>query len=353
MPLKIEIWGPPLGPLTGGNLYDRILAETLRDLGHEVTVREFAGGGGEAREVGSRTDVILQDELLHREFLRLNAAWEGRRPRIIALVHHPMSSEPERGEAERRRLREEESAFLRSVDAVLAPSRASAAAARRLAGRPLPFAVAPPGRDRLAGAELPPLPGRDEIRARAAGPLEAAFVGNLIARKRLLELLEAVAAVPEWKVAVAGREDVDPEYAARARRRAGASDLQDRVTFLGALGPGRLAEILRESCLLAVPSTHEGFGIVYLEGFAFGLPALAAASGGAPEIVRDGETGWLVRASDSQDAAEQIATRLRFLASHRGRLTTMGLHAAERHRAHPTWRESAVAADRLFTQLTA
>ncbi len=349
MALKIEIWGPPLGPLTGGNLYDRILAETLRGQGHEVRVREFAGDGQEARKDGSWADVVLQDELLHREFLHRNTAWRGRRPRIIALVHHPMSSEPERGEAERRRLRKEERAYLRTVDAVLAPSRASATAARRLAGRPVPFAVAPPGRDRLAGAELPPLPGPDEVRARAVGPLRAAFVGNLIPRKRLLELLEAVAAVPEWTLAVAGREDIDREYATRAHHRASASDLRGRVTFHGALGPDRLATLLRASCLLAVPSTHEGFGIVYLEGFAFGLPALAAASGGATEIVSDGETGWLIRASDFIRATERIADCLRLLAADRDQLTTMALRAADRHRRHPTWRESATAADRLLT----
>ena len=160
MALRIELWGPPLAPLTGGNLYDRILVETLRDRGHEVTVREFAGDGSGTPAASARADVILQDELLHREFRQRNANWRGRRPRIVALVHHPQSSEPERGEAELARLRGEESAYLRTVDAVLSPSRASVDAARRLAGRRLPAAVVPPGRDRLAGAALPPFPAR-------------------------------------------------------------------------------------------------------------------------------------------------------------------------------------------------
>ncbi|MYG75088.1 MAG: hypothetical protein F4198_05840, partial [Acidobacteria bacterium] len=86
---RIELWGPPLAPLTGGNLYDRILVETLRNRGHEVTVREFAGDGPETCAASTRADVILQDGLLHREFRRRNAGWRGRRPRIVALVHHP------------------------------------------------------------------------------------------------------------------------------------------------------------------------------------------------------------------------------------------------------------------------
>lgn len=349
MALRIELWGPPLAPLTGGNLYDRTLVETLRSRGHAVTVREFTGNGPETPAGSGRADVIVQDELLHREFLRRNTTWRGRRPRIVALVHHPQSSEPERGEAELARLRGDERAYLRSVDGILSPSRASVDAARRLAGRRLPAAVVPPGRDRLAGAALPPRPGAGEIRARAAGPLRAAFVGNLIPRKRLPELLEAVAAVPEWTLAVAGREEVHADYASAVRRRAAASDLKSRVTFHGALGPEKLAPLLRKSCLLAVPSTHEGFGIVYLEGFAFGLPALAAASGGAAEIVSDGETGWLIREAEPKGASRRIAACLRTLAADRGRLAAMGLRAAERHRRHPTWAESAAAAENLFT----
>lgn len=351
MARRIELWGPPLGPLTGGNLYDRLLVETLRERGHEVRVREF--GGGEPEEApeespeGWPPHVVLQDELLHREFLRRNLGRKEPRPRIVALVHHPQSSEPERGEAERRRLREEEGAYLRTVDGVVSPSRASVEAARKLAGRDLPGVVAPPGRDRLAGAPLPALPGSEEIRARARGPLRAAFVANLIPRKRLLELLEGLAAVPEWTLSVAGREDFDPGYAALAHRRASRSDLAGRVRFLGPLGPAPLAGLLRESALLAVPSTHEGFGIVYLEGFAFGLPALAAASGGAAEIV-NGETGWPIRPLESGAAAAAIAGHLRLLAADRDRLAAMALRAAGRHRAHPSWDESAAGAEGLL-----
>ena len=347
--LRIEIWTPPLAERSGGNLYDGLLAAELGARGHRVRVVEF--GGGRVPPSRPSPEVVLQDELLHREFLARNRTLRRLpgRPRILALVHHLQSDEPERGAAERRRLREEEGAYLRSVDGVLAPSLATAGAALRLAGREMPTAVAPPGRDRLAGETFPaPLPGPDEIRARAAGPLRAAFLANLIPRKRLLELLDAVAAVPDWTLAVAGREDMDPAYAAEARRRAAAPGLAGRVRFLGALDRERLEALLRRSCLLAVPSTHEGFGIAYLEAFAFGLPALAAASGGAPEIVTDGVTGWLIPGGAPARTAERIADRLRLLAADRGRLAAMGLRAAERRRRHPTWAESAAAAERLF-----
>ena len=345
MTLRIEVWGPPLGPVTGGNIYDRMLVEGLRARGHDVTIREFDGRSGNAPDPPRTPDVVLQDELLHRTFLRKNLSWKRPRPRIVALVHHLQSSEPERGKAQLGRLRQVERAYLETVDGILSPSRASAEAARQLSGRPLPAAVVPPGRDRFAGAELPPLPAPDEISARASGPLTAAFVANLIPRKRLLEVLEAVATVPEWSLSIAGREDADPGYTDRARRRVAGADLRGRVTFQGVLGPEALAALLRKSCLLVVPSTHEGFGIVYLEGFAFGLPALAAASGGAPEVVSEGETGWLIRSPDGKGASERVAECLRLLAADRGRLATMGLRAAARHRTHPTWGQSSATAE--------
>ncbi len=353
--MRIEIWTPPLARLSGGNLYDQALAEGLKARGHQVRIREF-GTGAEPHPDFS-PQVVLQDELFHREFLARNRALVSERPRIVALVHHLMSDEPERSEAARRRLRQEEAAYLQSVDAVLAPSRATVRAARRLAGRKIEAAVAPPGRDRFAGSGPPPLldsegtreETREGIRARAEGPLRAVFLGNLIPRKRLLELLEAISRVPEWTLAVAGRFDLDPGYAARARFRARAPDLAGRVRFHGRLDAEQVATLLHRSCLTAVPSTHEGFGIAYLDGFAFGLPALAAASGGAPEIVSEGETGWLIPQAPPRETAILLAGHLETLRADRAKLAAMGIRADERYRAHPTWAESLEAVEDLLT----
>ncbi|MER6524431.1 glycosyltransferase family 4 protein [Streptomyces sp. NPDC001508] len=54
----------------------------------------------------------------------------------------------------------------------------------------------------------------------------------------------------------------------------------------------------------------EGLGIVYLEASATGLPVVAGDSGGAPDAVLDGETGWVVRGGDPNEAAERITTLL-------------------------------------------
>ena len=55
----------------------------------------------------------------------------------------------------------------------------------------------------------------------------------------------------------------------------------------------------------------EGLGIVYLEASATGLPVLAGDSGGAPDAVRDGETGYVVDGRDVHAVAERLITLLR------------------------------------------
>ncbi|MGW8376552.1 glycosyltransferase family 4 protein [Streptomyces sp. ODS28] len=55
----------------------------------------------------------------------------------------------------------------------------------------------------------------------------------------------------------------------------------------------------------------EGLGIVYLEASATGLPVVSGDSGGAPDAVLDGETGWVVRGGSAEEAAERVTALLR------------------------------------------
>ena len=64
--------------------------------------------------------------------------------------------------------------------------------------------------------------------------------------------------------------------------------------------------LLPQHHLLAVPSSYEGFGIVYLEGMHFGLPAIAGTDGAAKEIITHGQNGFLVRPGNPQALAHHI-----------------------------------------------
>jgi glycosyltransferase involved in cell wall biosynthesis len=88
----------------------------------------------------------------------------------------------------------------------------------------------------------------------------------------------------------------------RARRLGVAS----HVEFLGDCAPIRVAEVLARSHLFALPSRREAFGIAVLEARAAGLPVVACASGGIPEVVEHGRQGLL--ANTPQEFAGAIVT---------------------------------------------
>ena len=134
---------------------------------------------------------------------------------------------------------------------------------------------------------------------------------------------------------VVGRH-VDAAHVTSVQERVREHDLADRVQFAGRLPDGELAKTLRSSHVLAVPSRYEGFGIVYLEGMSFGLPALATRAGGATDIVTDGETGVLVDPDDSAAVAHELE---RF-ATDRDRLAEMGWAARRNYETHPDWEET-------------
>jgi glycosyltransferase involved in cell wall biosynthesis len=108
------------------------------------------------------------------------------------------------------------------------------------------------------------------------------------------------------------------------------------VDLLGTLASEELAGLLARSHLLAVPSSYEGFGIVYLEGMGFGLPASAPTAGGGREIINHGRDGFLVTPGDTAALARHLGD----LVADRGLLLKMSLAAQANFARHPTWEES-------------
>ncbi len=330
---------------SGGFLYDRMLVEALRRA--RVAVEVFAlpwrryvphltdnfRPGLERKVVEADLDLLLEDELCHPSLIRLNRRLgRGRRFPIIAIVHHLRSDEAHPAWI-LPAYRAIERAFFSSVDGLICNSRATLRAARALAGPGRPGIVVPPAGDHLGRG----LSSRAiAARARRAGPLRVLFLGNLIPRKGLLELTEALArlAPSSWRLTVVGDPKVDPRYAGRVRRTARRLGLDPRIRYTGALSPPRVVAELRRAEVLAVPSSHEGFGIAYLEGMAYGLPAIAAVHGGAGDLVRHGYNGYLVDPGEVPALAEVLAR----LAKDRDRLTRMSQAARRTFLRRPTWR---------------
>jgi len=199
----------------------------------------------------------------------------------------------------------------------------------------MPTLVAYPPTDRFGDA-LP-----DEIvraRAKQPRPLRLVFLGNLIPRKGLHTILQAMKVHPlDFLLDVIGSDGADPDYARRMHIMARENGLAKQVRFHGALPDSALIEILKSSQVLVVPSSYEGFGIVYLEGMAFDLPAIGRAVGAAAEIIDDSETGYLVKPDD----APMLAMYLTNLARNRELLARLSVQALARYRCQPAWELSA------------
>jgi len=132
-------------------------------------------------------------------------------------------------------------------------------------------------------------PAPIQVRAR----VQALFVGRLTRQKGLDVLLEALSRVPEIELSVAGMGEEEQAL----QRQAELLNLSGRVTFLGVCSdiPARM----HDADFLVLPSRWEGMPMIVLEALASGLPVLASAVDGIPEIVEDGIQGLLVAPEDT------------------------------------------------------
>ncbi|KQW52512.1 hypothetical protein ASC77_24355 [Nocardioides sp. Root1257] len=137
-------------------------------------------------------------------------------------------------------------------------------------------------------------PARFEMAVPAADGPSAVWVGVLGAVKRTDLLLDAVAAVPDLRLVVVG----DGPLRDRVERRSAAPDLADRVELTGWVDDP--AARLARADVYVLTSDAENCPLSLLEAMATGLPVVATAVGGVPEVVRDGVDGLLCPAGDGR-----------------------------------------------------
>jgi phosphatidylinositol alpha-1,6-mannosyltransferase len=167
----------------------------------------------------------------------------------------------------------------------------------------------------LAFAPVDELPVAPQLTADAPdlGPMAVLLVGRMDAGERYKghdELLEVwprvVAARPEARLVFAG----DGDDRARLLAKAAALGVAARVTFTGFLPTEGLTRLYNRAAVFAMPSRGEGFGLVYLEAMAHGLPCIGSTHDAAREVIDDGETGFLVDQADGRALADRIAQLL-------------------------------------------
>ena len=195
--------------------------------------------------------------------------------------------------------------MLRSADAVIAVSHATAQDAVRLYGveeeRLRVIHEGVEARFRPAGAD-------DVARVRAAYGLPERYllhVGTIEPRKNLLALLEAYRMLRSQGVdcplVLVGRRGWLSESFFAARREAG---LERHVRVLGAVADGDLVALYSGAAAFVFPSLYEGFGLPVLEAMACGAPVVCADNSSLPEVA--GDAALLVPATDAAGLAAAV-----------------------------------------------
>jgi glycosyltransferase involved in cell wall biosynthesis len=282
------------GRLTGGYLYNDRVLTALREGGVAVEEIVPCGVSPEEQETAApklglvlnsrRFDVIVVDALARIVSASWLDRWRGERP-VVAMVHElPSVAAPDAAFA-----RESEEPLLRA-DRLISVSGHGRSI---LENRGVPAArirVVPPGFDRLP-------PDGASVRVRG-GRVRALCVGQWIPRKGILDLVRAWALHerPGASLELVGETDADPAYAVSVR--AAVVDASDAsITVSGVVDDAALGAAYAAADLFVLPSRYEGYGIVYAEALAHGLPVVACNVGPVPELVGE-EAALLVEPGD-------------------------------------------------------
>lgn len=134
------------------------------------------------------------------------------------------------------------------------------------------------------------------------------FVGRLRIRKGVEVLLHAMNRLRERHSDVRLRIVGSGEHRNRLEEVVRNLGLEDAVEFLGACEPQRVPWLMKNAVALVVPSIYEGMPLVVLEAMAAELPVVASRVSGIPEVVGDGDTGWLVPPEDIGALEAALAT---------------------------------------------
>jgi len=317
------IWPPDVG---GPASHAPEVAEFLRERGHAVEVVVTADGSPSAtpyplrwvsrrlpvgvrhvrtffvvRSLARRADVVYTTGMFTRSALGARLA---RRPYVVKLTGDPAFERARRYDGTQdvgafqaapggplaRSLRVVRDRTLRGASHIFCPSAWLAELvvswgipAERVSVLPNP------------APETEGLPPAAELRARLGldGPI-LGWGGRLTAQKSLEVAFDALAAVPEARLVLAG----DGPDRARLEREARERGVGDRTVFLGARSREQVLELFAAADAAILSSSWENFPHAVVESLAVGTPVIATSVGGVAEIVQDGSNGLLVPPGD-------------------------------------------------------
>lgn len=164
------------------------------------------------------------------------------------------------------------------------------------------------------------------------GPARFVSIGRFVEQKGQLVAIDAMAALretyPDAHLTLIGDGEMRPEIEARITRH----KLQDQITLTGWVDEARILAELENAHALVMPSFAEGLPMVIMEAMAAGRLTIATYIAGIPELVQEGETGWLVPAGDTEALTRAMAAVAKTPARKRSQMAKAArARAFERH----------------------
>jgi glycosyltransferase involved in cell wall biosynthesis len=217
-----------------------------------------------------------------------------KRLKLIALCHHPLALETGLTTEVAQALHRSEQSSLAAAEAVVVTSNTTGKILMQ------DFAV-------LAGKLVVAVPGTDEqdFAECSGNPPVLLTVATLTRRKAHDVLIAALAKLEHlsWIARFAGGTELDPEWSSQLRHQVEIAGLADRIQFIGAVTDPEIE--YRNADLFVLPSLYEGYGMVFAEALAFGLPIVGTRAGAVPEVVPP-TAGILVAPSNVEELADAL-----------------------------------------------
>ena len=333
MRISLVTLGDPATP-TGGYLYHRRLAEAAPRHDAEVSFVSFPNLRFPLPRVAARrvfrraasADAIIIDSITAAY---IGQALRGVGPRLVGMLHQGPGG-IDHGPLRTRLQAWFDRRAYRHMKVLLV---ASESLARELGELHADVRVIPPGRD-VARA-----PTEEIMDLRRGRRVAFLCVANWVARKGLIELLDAFARLPEQvgTLHLVGDERADPRYAAKVRRRI--DEVRNRVVVHGVVPKERVASLYRDADVFVLPSYKEPYGTVYGEAMAAGLPVVGWRAGNLPFLAGDQREGMIVPPGD----VDALAGALERLSEDDELRRDLGRAALARSADFPTWEQTAEA----------
>ncbi len=260
---------------------------------------------------------------------------------VVANIHHPLALDRHNAVTQAKTLREKvrwiifypffmQNVVMKRVDRIITGSQHSSQSIQRVFG--VPASHIEVIHDGVDTDTFRPLPDVEKE------PNRILFVGNSEDRNKgarfLVEALHILHRELDFNLTFVDRPREELQLVPGLVKRWG---LQGRVKFTGHVSTEELVRLYNSAQILVSPSVYEGFGLPAAEAQACGTAVVSTTAGALPEVVADGETGWLAPPGNAQALADGI----RRLMSDADLRAKMGAAGRKRMVERFTWRETA------------